>query len=136
MRKKRASGSRLPPTICRAPASTACLPICRVLVTSPFAAGFEPERDDGSVSYATAPPAATTADHAETRDDRAVFFVKSLPAGAHVFRHRVRATHAGSFTALPAQAELMYFPEVRGNGAGESLEVSKALPAGTSSEGK
>ena len=100
-----------------------------VMVSSPFAAGFEPTRDSGT-SYEAPPTAAAAADHVETHDDRALFFVTRLAPGTHVFRHRVVATHVGAFTALPAQAELMYFPDVLGNGAGESLEISKSGPAG------
>ena len=70
-----------------------------VMVTSPFVAGFEPERDLGTV-YATPVKEATPTAHAETRDDRAVFFVTRLAAGTHVFRHRVRAVHAVSYTHL------------------------------------
>ncbi len=104
-----------------------------VMVTDPHVAGLEAERDVAT-PVKDAPPAAE-ATHVETRDDRTVFFATTLPAGTHVFRHRMRATHVGSFTALPAQAELMYFPDVRGNSKGESVEVSAAAAAGTPSEG-
>ena len=66
----------------------------------------------------------------EGYDDRTLWFVTRLPAGTSVFRHTVRATHVGAFTALPAQAELMYFPELRGNSDGEVLEISVSGPAG------
>ncbi len=59
-----------------------------------------------------------------------MFFVARLPGGRAVFRHLLRATHTGTFTALPAQAELMYFPETRGNGAGELWQVTPAGPVG------
>jgi uncharacterized protein YfaS (alpha-2-macroglobulin family) len=100
-----------------------------VMVTSPHPAGFEPERVLVDVEGKS--PAWAKADHVETRDDRTVFFVKAMEAGKpYVFRHTLRATHVGSFTALPAQAELMYFPEFRGNSKGEVLEISKSTPAG------
>jgi uncharacterized protein YfaS (alpha-2-macroglobulin family) len=60
-----------------------------------------------------------------------MFFASRLPAGASVFRHLLRTTHAGVFTALPAQAELMYFPEVRGNSNGELWQVLPTGPVGT-----
>jgi uncharacterized protein YfaS (alpha-2-macroglobulin family) len=96
-----------------------------VQVTDPHAAAFEPERE-----VARKVKDRPTALVAETQryDDRTEFFVTSLPAGTHVLRHLVRATHAGAFTALPAQARLMYFPEVGGSSDGEQLEVS--APAG------
>ena len=106
-----------------------------VMVESPHAAGFEPERDFGT-TYETPIPAAVVADHVDRRDDRTVFFVKALPPGAHVFRHRVRATHVGSFTALPASAEEMYTPDVRGNGKGEVLEITPTGAAARTGGGK
>ena len=39
------------------------------------------------------------------------------------------APHVGGGTALPAQAELMYFPTVRGNSRGEVVEVRRAAAA-------
>ena len=104
-----------------------------VMIESPHAASFEPEKDTGTPVEGAGP--AARADHRETRDDRTVFFVTSLPAGTHVFRHRVRAVHAGSFTALPARAALMYADEVAGNGAGEVLEVSVGGAAATEQGG-
>jgi len=106
-----------------------------VMVTSPYVAGFEPERDVGT-AYATPPVPAIVATHTETRDDRTVFFVTRLEAGTHVFRHRVRAVHAGAFTALPASAELLYFPTVTGHGAGEAFEIRRAGAAGVATEGR
>jgi uncharacterized protein YfaS (alpha-2-macroglobulin family) len=106
-----------------------------VMVTSPHPAGFEPERRYVAAERpADAPEAA--ADHRETRDDRTVFFAKALPAGRSVFRHVMRATHVGAFTALPAQAELMYFPDVRGNSRGGVLEVSRAAEPGLAPGGE
>jgi uncharacterized protein YfaS (alpha-2-macroglobulin family) len=98
-----------------------------VMVVSPHVAGFEPEPDVGGPGndLAFAPTAV------ERYDDRTVFFARTLPAGTTTFRHRVRATHAGRYTALPAQASLMYFPDVRGNGKGEAFEVAvEGSPAG------
>ncbi len=63
-------------------------------------------------------------------DDRTLFFVTRLPKGKTILRHLVRATHVGSYTALPAAAELMYFPRIRGNSKGEALEISVAGPTG------
>lgn len=94
-----------------------------VQVTDPYAAGFEPERDPGLRVKDRAPALAA---RLERYDDRAEFFVTALPAGTHVLRHLVRATHAGAYTALPAQARLMYFPELGGSSQGEQLEVAEA----------
>jgi uncharacterized protein YfaS (alpha-2-macroglobulin family) len=106
-----------------------------VLVEDPHVAGFEPHRD---VAEAVAPgrPPAREPDHVDRLDDRTVFFVRRLAAGTHVFRHRLRAVHAGAYTALPARAELMYFPETSGNSAGEAVEVAKSGEAGTPGSGR
>lgn len=103
-----------------------------VMVTSPFVAGFEPEPE---VEAAHGAPAAEKA-HRLTFDDRAVFFATGLASGTHVFRHRVRAVHVGQFTALPASAELMYFPDVKGHGAGEAFEVSASGEPGDATEAR
>jgi hypothetical protein len=103
-----------------------------VMVVDPHVGGFEPER--GTATTVEGRDAATPS-HVERYDDRTAFFVPRLRAGTHVFRHVVRATHVGNYTALPAEASLMYFPMVRGTSAGETLEVSEAAPAGTRPEG-
>jgi uncharacterized protein YfaS (alpha-2-macroglobulin family) len=92
-----------------------------VMVVDPHLGGFEPAE----------PPVAApdAADHREAYDDRTVWFAARLPAGTHVFRRTMRATFTGNFVGLPAQASLMYFPDVRGTSGGEMLEVS-AAPAG------
>jgi len=54
-------------------------------------------------------------DHRELRDDRALFFVDHMRAGAHTHRYMARVTSAGSFAAPPARAEEMYTPEVYGH---------------------
>ena len=98
-----------------------------VMITSPHAGGFEPARETGLEVPGRAPAAEARKD---ARDDRTMFFVARLPAGSHVFRHTLRATHAGAFTALPAMAELMYFPDVRGNSPGELWQITPAGPVG------
>ena len=96
-----------------------------VMIESPHAAGFEPERET-PLTFDVPIAEATPSDHVDRRDDRTVFFQGRLAAGTHVFRHRVRATHAGTFTVLPASAEAMYAPAIRGNAKGEVLEISIA----------
>lgn len=98
-----------------------------VMVTSSHAGGFEPVRETGMEV-----PGRTSATDArkDGRDDRTMFFVARLGAGRHILRHTLRATHVGAFTALPAMAELMYFPDVRGNCDGELWQVTPAGPVG------
>jgi uncharacterized protein YfaS (alpha-2-macroglobulin family) len=58
--------------------------------------------------------------HKEIRDGRVSFFVTTLPIGVSRFEYMVRATHDGTFVALPAEAWAMYEPEVWGrSGSGE-----------------
>ena len=52
----------------------------------------------------------------EYRFDRVCFFVERLPKGKSVrLTYRLRAETKGKFTALPAKAQAMYAPELRGN---------------------
>ena len=98
-----------------------------VMIRDPHIAGFEPLR---GVGRDVPGRAATAAAHQERYDDETLFFVTALAPGESVFRHLMRATHVGQFTALPAQAELMYFPDHRGNGKGHPFEVRAAAEGG------
>jgi len=98
-----------------------------VMVTDLYAGGFEPARDYGMQVEGRAEALNT---ETQRYDDRTLFFITHLPKGKTTLRHLVRATHVGSFTALPALAELMYFPRVRGNSKGEALEITAAGPTG------
>jgi hypothetical protein len=102
-----------------------------VMITSPHAGGFEAVRETGMEIPGRAP---ATEARSDVRDDRTMFFVARLAAGEHVFRHTLRAEHVGSFAALPGQAELMYFPDVRGNSNGELWQVTPAGPVGRDGE--
>ena len=46
--------------------------------------------------------------HKEVRGDRVSFFVTEFPVGKRTFTYFARATHAGTFTALPAEVSAMY----------------------------
>ncbi|MHC5012076.1 MAG: alpha-2-macroglobulin family protein, partial [Planctomycetota bacterium] len=98
-----------------------------VMITSPHVGGAEPLRETAMNVPGRAP--ATDA-RVDVRDDTTFFFVTRCGAGTHVFRHTFRATHVGTYTALPAQAELMYFPDVRGNSDGEVWQVTGDGDAG------
>ncbi|MBS2035259.1 PQQ-binding-like beta-propeller repeat protein [bacterium] len=64
----------------------------------------------------------------EDRDDRTVFFFTSLSAGRHSLRYTQRAETPGSFRVLPAQAELMYQPDLRARGGSDQVEISAPEP--------
>ncbi len=61
----------------------------------------------------------------EIRDGRVNFFVTTLPIGLSTFEYLARATHAGTFTALPAEAWAMYEPETWGRSASGVLVVGE-----------
>lgn len=59
----------------------------------------------------------------EVRDGRVSFFITELPAGTREFTYLARATHAGEFTALPAEAYAMYEATMWGRSASTQLVV-------------
>ncbi|MBL9115150.1 MAG: hypothetical protein JNJ83_09080 [Verrucomicrobiaceae bacterium] len=82
-----------------------------VLLADPKPAGFEAvEVNSGWVWEGLSA-------YREFRDEKVAFFVDRLPQGRHTMRYRVRAEVPGKFSALPAKAEAMYAPELRGNAA-------------------
>ncbi len=64
----------------------------------------------------------------EKRDDRAVYFADTLPAGVHVQSFVARATTPGTFLLKPAKAEEMYTPEVFGRSEGGTITVVAQHP--------
>lgn len=61
--------------------------------------------------------------YAEFRDNRASFFVQRLARGNHSLSYRLRAEIPGRFSALPARAEAMYAPELKGNSNELKFEI-------------
>ena len=61
----------------------------------------------------------------EVHGDRVSFFISEMMAGEHTFTYLARATHAGTFAALPAEVYAMYDPAVWGRSGSEVLVVSK-----------
>ncbi len=53
--------------------------------------------------------------YVEFRDERVAFFARTLARGKHSVSYRLRAEIPGRFHALPARAQAMYAPELRGN---------------------
>lgn len=60
----------------------------------------------------------------EIHDDRVSFFISSLWPGQHEFTYLARATHAGLFSALPAEASPMYEPEIWSRSSSALIEIS------------
>jgi uncharacterized protein YfaS (alpha-2-macroglobulin family) len=59
-----------------------------------------------------------TFDNVEMRDDRTALFASYLPAGVYTYSYLARATTAGTYSVLPAQARLSYSPDVFGRSDG------------------
>ncbi len=91
-----------------------------VLLADPKPAGFEPMEVQSGWSYDGLPA------YKEYRDEKVAFFADRLPQGRHTLRYRVRAEVPGRFSALPAKAEAMYAPELRGNAAEWKAVISEA----------
>ena len=53
--------------------------------------------------------------YVEFRDNRVVFFTRTLARGKHSVSYRMRAEIPGKFSALPTKASAMYAPELKGN---------------------
>ncbi len=61
--------------------------------------------------------------YVEFRDDRVAFFSRTLARGKHSVSYRLRAEIPGTFHALPARAQAMYAPELKGNSDEIQLKV-------------
>jgi alpha-2-macroglobulin len=59
----------------------------------------------------------------EVRSDRVTFFITEIGNGRHTFSYMARATHAGHFVALPAEAYPMYDLAIWGRSASSVLLV-------------
>ena len=53
--------------------------------------------------------------YVEFRDNRVVFFARTLARGKHSVPYRMRAEIPGRFSALPARGSAMYAPELKAN---------------------
>ncbi len=64
-------------------------------------------------------------DHVDIRDEKVTFFAESLAPGSYRYAFLIRAERPGTYNVLPAQAELMYFPDIWGRSAGAVLIVEE-----------
>ena len=60
----------------------------------------------------------------EVWDDKLVLYFNYLWRGERTFTYVLRTEAPGSYRILPSMAELMYFPEVRGNGKPVRINVA------------
>jgi uncharacterized protein YfaS (alpha-2-macroglobulin family) len=105
-------------------------------IEDPLPAGAEPVDPSlrttsilSGITSQTTVPAGTTdlgwyVSHVEFRDDRTALFADYLPAGTYQYSYQLHLTSAGTYHALPTQAQLLYFPDVRGHSAGRLYTIS------------
>ena len=62
-------------------------------------------------------------DHQEARDDRMVYFLDRVHEGERIFSYILRAETPGTFIALPARSELMYYPEISGHSGSNRIRI-------------
>ncbi|MEN6549534.1 MAG: alpha-2-macroglobulin family protein [Armatimonadia bacterium] len=62
----------------------------------------------------------------EVWDNKLVLYFNYLPRGERTFTYVLRTEAPGNYRILPSMAELMYFPEVRGNGKPVRMLVGEA----------
>ncbi|MEP7000879.1 MAG: hypothetical protein ABI969_10395, partial [bacterium] len=65
-------------------------------------------------------------EHKEIRDDRVLYFARTLWKGSYQASYVARATTVGTFVRPPARAEEMYNPAVRGRSDGGVFTVTRA----------
>jgi hypothetical protein len=61
----------------------------------------------------------------EIRGNQVSFFIRETGAGEHVFTYLARATHAGTYIALPAEAYAMYDATVWGRSGSDGFIIVK-----------
>lgn len=63
--------------------------------------------------------------HKEVHDDRVTFFITEMPAGTYTYTYYARATHAGTFVALPVEVSAMYDATRWGRSASQRVVIDK-----------
>jgi uncharacterized protein YfaS (alpha-2-macroglobulin family) len=99
-----------------------------VALRLPLAAGLEPLNPALANAPAYAAPSAgptLVPSWSSYGDDEVLHVFLTLPHGTITLRGRMRATIAGSFTAPPAQAEMLYQPRISGTTAGIRVVVER-----------
>jgi uncharacterized protein YfaS (alpha-2-macroglobulin family) len=52
-------------------------------------------------------------------------FATFLPAGSYQYTFEMRAAFAGEYNVLPAQGQMLYFPEVWGRSGGGTFTIDE-----------
>jgi uncharacterized protein YfaS (alpha-2-macroglobulin family) len=64
--------------------------------------------------------------HSELRDEKVALFADYIPRGTYEYTYSVRCTTPGQFKVMPATAYEMYFADVFGRSAGDSMTIAGA----------
>ena len=99
-----------------------------VALRLPLAAGLEPLNPALANAPAYAAPSAGPSlvpSWSSYGDDEVLHVFLALPRGTITLRGRMRATIPGTFTAPPAQVEMMYRPAVAGTSGGARVVVER-----------
>lgn len=59
----------------------------------------------------------------DVRDEKVAFFARYVDAGKYEFTYIMRAQIPGRYSIMPSIAQLMYYPEVRGNSSEQDFEI-------------
>ncbi|HIJ80502.1 MAG TPA: hypothetical protein HPP76_02200 [Desulfuromonadales bacterium] len=85
-----------------------------VIIEDRLPAGFESRETDRDPRFIGEAAYQGWYSNRERRDEKLAFFITTLPAGRHEFRHVLYPEIEGSMLALPAAVWPMYLPELRG----------------------
>ncbi len=85
-----------------------------VIIEDRLPAGFESRETDRDPRFISETGYMGWYSQRERRDEKLAFFVTTLPAGRHEFRHVLYPELTGRMLALPTAAWPMYQPELRG----------------------
>lgn len=91
-----------------------------LLIEDPKPAGFEP------VEVRSGYNGNAMGAYVEFRDERVLFYARTLARGERTVRYRLKAETPGKFSALPTQIRAMYAPELRGNSDEIKVVVEEA----------
>jgi uncharacterized protein YfaS (alpha-2-macroglobulin family) len=94
-----------------------------VIIEDRLPSGFESRETDRDPRFLDESAYLEWYSHRERRDEKLAFFITSLPAGRHEFRHVIYPELEGKILALPAAAWPMYQPEMRGESSPWQLGV-------------
>lgn len=94
-----------------------------IIIEDRLPAGFESRETDRDPRFLDETAYLGWYSNRERHDEKLAFFITSLPAGRHEFRHVIYPELEGHILALPAATWPMYQPELRGESTAWKFEV-------------